>query len=139
MLVYTRAGDVLLLRRRTPANYWQSVTGSLEWHETALQAARRELREETGIRAVSALTDCRHVNRFPIVMPWKTRYAPGARFNLERVFRLLVPERRWIHLNPQEHSAYRWIAWEKAARKVTSWTNREAILRFVGPRVARVD
>ncbi len=133
VLVYTETGEVLLLRRQWPANYWQSVTGSLEWHETAVQAAQRELVEETGLRAASGrLTDCAYTQRFPIVTPWKRRYAPGARYNTEYVFRFVVTKRRLIRLNRREHTDYRWLPWEKAARTVASWTNREAILRFVG-------
>ncbi len=39
----------MLLERRRPPGFWQSVTGSLEWGELADAAARREVIEETGI------------------------------------------------------------------------------------------
>ena len=48
-MIYTAGGEFLLLERRKPPGFWQSVTGSLEWGETADAAARRELIEETGI------------------------------------------------------------------------------------------
>jgi len=48
VVIHTPRGEVLLLRRRQPADFWQSVTGSLEWGESTAQAARRELAEETG-------------------------------------------------------------------------------------------
>ncbi|MDH3954436.1 MAG: NUDIX domain-containing protein, partial [Gammaproteobacteria bacterium] len=41
--------QVLLLRRRRPFEFWQSVTGSLLPGETHEEAARRELMEETGL------------------------------------------------------------------------------------------
>jgi len=31
MVIYTTAGEVLLLKRREPPDFWQSVTGSLHW------------------------------------------------------------------------------------------------------------
>ncbi|MFA9461049.1 NUDIX hydrolase [Thiohalorhabdus sp. Cl-TMA] len=42
---------VLLVKRRNPpqAGHWGFPGGRLEWGETLLEAARRELREETGI------------------------------------------------------------------------------------------
>ena len=49
IVIYTAGGEFLLLERRRPPGFWQSVTGSLEWGETADAAARRELIEETGI------------------------------------------------------------------------------------------
>ena len=52
VVVYTAADEVLVLLRRQPPDFWQSVTGSLRWDEThPLDAARRELREETGLDA----------------------------------------------------------------------------------------
>ncbi|MDE2090244.1 MAG: NUDIX domain-containing protein, partial [Gammaproteobacteria bacterium] len=39
VVVHTRAGEVLLLERRVPPGYWQSVTGSLRWNEAPAAAA----------------------------------------------------------------------------------------------------
>lgn len=131
VLVYTRAGEVLVLRRRRPPDFWQSVTGSLEWAETEpLAAARRELREETGIRDV-AITDCGLINRFPILPQWRARYAPEVAENQEHVFRVELPERLPVRLNHEEHTEYRWLPREQAAARMSSHTNRDAVLRFV--------
>ena len=46
IVIYTVGGEFLLLERRRPPGFWQSVTGSLEWGETADDAARRELVED---------------------------------------------------------------------------------------------
>ena len=132
VLVYTQGGEVLLLRRVHPADYWQSVTGSLKWQEKPLQGAYRELAEETGLEPSEELLDCGYSNRFPIIAPWKARYAPEDRYNVEHVFRLELPAPIAIQLNLQEHSEYQWLPKEQAAARVSSWTNRDAILRFVG-------
>lgn len=130
VLVYTAAGEVLLLRRRTPEDFWQSVTGSLEWDETPEQAARRELFEETGLEAGDALIDCQVINRFPILPAWRARYAPDVAENVERVFRIVYPDRPAIRLDPAEHLEYRWLDRESAAALATSYTNRDAILLY---------
>ncbi|MCW9057391.1 MAG: dihydroneopterin triphosphate diphosphatase [Gammaproteobacteria bacterium] len=130
VLVYTRAGEVLLLERCHPAGYWQSVTGSLEWGEAAESAARRELEEETGLVAAD-LIDCHHSNRFPIHPAWRVRYASEVRFNTEYVFRLEYKERPDVRLHCAEHVRSLWLPRREAAEQVASATNREAILRFV--------
>lgn len=128
VLVHTGAGEVLLLRRRTPAWFWQSVTGSLEWGESPRQAAERELFEETGLRADGHLVDCGRMVTFPVVPPWKARYAPGVHLNREHWFRLAIPSHRLVHLRPDEHREHRWLPVPEAARRASSWTNRKAIL-----------
>jgi dihydroneopterin triphosphate diphosphatase len=130
VLVYTRGGEVLLLRRRYPPDFWQSVTGGLEWGEMPPQAARRELREETGIRAVPRY--CRIRNQFRIAPHWRHRYAPHASFNREHVFALELPHACDVRLDPGEHTEYRWLPWAAALRLASSWTNRKAIREVLG-------
>ena len=127
VLVCTRAGDVLLMERTRPHGFWQSVTGSLEWGESATAAAARELTEETGLVGAGRLIDLRHGERFPIVPPWRARYAPTVHFNLEHWFLLELPARRTIRVSTREHRQYRWLSAAAAARRATSWTNRKAI------------
>jgi dATP pyrophosphohydrolase len=126
-LVYNTAGEVLLLQRTRPKGFWQSVTGSLKWGESPQQAARRELYEETGIMAGNQLQDLAHHESFPIVPPWRSRYAPHARKNREHWFCLAVTGRRMIRLNTREHSEYRWVRAERGLQLASSWTNRKAI------------
>ena len=132
MVVYTATGEVLLLRRTQPADFWQSVTGSLKWGESPIQAARRELFEETGIMAGSGLLDLRHSETFPIIPPWRSRYAPHARYNREHWFALRLAGRRLILTNGEEHMSYRWLGCARAAALATSWTNRKAIKALYG-------
>jgi dATP pyrophosphohydrolase len=131
VIVYTAAAEVLLLRRRWPADFWQSVTGSLEWsQDDPMVAARRELWEETGLGAAVPIVDCGITNRFPIQPAWQ-RFYGTVRENTEYVFRAELPERLPICLNPEEHCEYLWLPRERAAARVTSYTNREAILQLV--------
>ena len=131
VVVYTLAGEVLGLLRRHPPDFWQSVTGSLRWEETEpLDAARRELREETGLGGEVAVIACGTINRFPILPPWRHRYAPDATENVEHVFRVPLPGRPPIVLNRAEHVECEWLPRAAAAARVASWTNRDAILQL---------
>jgi dATP pyrophosphohydrolase len=130
VVVYTQGGEVLMLRRRRPAWFWQSVTGSLEPGETPRQAAERELFEETGLCGVGRLVDCHRSVYFPIIPPWRGRYAPGTHLNREHRFRLQLSGRRTVRPNPHEHFEARWLPDNQALRRAGSWTNRQAILEL---------
>jgi len=128
-VVYTRTGKVLLLQRADAPDFWQSVTGSLRWDEAQpRQAALRELGEETGLKATEGLRDLHRTFRYPILPQWRHRYAPDAAENLEHAFALELPGEILITVNPAEHAAHGWFAFDEAAGKVASWTNREVIL-----------
>ncbi|MEN8174880.1 MAG: dihydroneopterin triphosphate diphosphatase [Pseudomonadota bacterium] len=127
VVVYTRGGEVLLLRRRRPAWFWQSVTGSLDWGESACHAALRELREETGLNGAGRLVDCHRDLCFPIVPPWRARYSPAHWYNTEHWFALCLDSRRTITLRVSEHREYRWLPLSSAVRRASSWTNRNAL------------
>jgi 8-oxo-dGTP pyrophosphatase MutT (NUDIX family) len=99
--------------------------------QTATAAAKRELGEETGLDLEPV--DCHAAQRFPMLPAWRARYAPDVATNLEHVFRVICPQRSAVTLNPREHSEYRWLPRESAAALASSWTNREALLRFVPP------
>jgi dihydroneopterin triphosphate diphosphatase len=126
VVIYTLAGEVLLLRRREPPDFWQSVTGSLYWDETPAQAAQRELAEETGLSGV-VIEDCRLQNRYAILPAWRPRYDPAVNENLEHVFRVALPEPCPIVIAPHEHTAFRWLSLDEALRTVSSVTNCAAI------------
>ena len=131
VVIYTRTGKVLLLKRADDPDFWQSVTGSLLREETEpRQAAARELREETGLRATEGLRDLQLTHRYPILPKWRQRYAPEVRENTEHVFAFELPAEIHITVNPAEHAGYGWFAFDEAAGKVASWTNREVILKL---------
>jgi dihydroneopterin triphosphate diphosphatase len=126
VVVYTRAGDVLLMERRQPPGWWQSVTGSLEADEMPWEAAVRELHEETGL-AADGLLDLGVNRRFTIAPAWRERFAPGVTENLEHAFALRLAAPVEIALDPAEHVRYEWLPLQAAAERATSHTNRAAI------------
>ena len=84
------------------------------------------------------LTETNVTNRFPILPEWRHRYAPGVTENLEHLLYLELPGTCRVTLNGKEHVGYRWMGLEEAIRKVTSWTNREALERMRA-RIGRRD
>jgi len=131
VVVYTRTGKVLLLKRADDPDFWQSVTGSLLWEETEpRQAAARELQEETGLTATEGLRDLQLTHRYPILPKWRPRYAPEVRENTEHAFALELSAEILIAVNPAEHAGYGWFTFDEAMGKVASWTNREVILKL---------
>ena len=119
-----------MLRRKYPSDFWQSVTGSLERGEKPLDAANRELQEETGL-VNQNLLDCHFSQIFEIYSIWRDRYEPGVTQNLEHVFRLRLPEKVDIQLDIREHEEFQWLPRMQAADLAFSYTNQEAILRWV--------
>lgn len=135
VVIYTRTGKVLMLRRADHPEFWQSVTGSLEWNDADPEAtARRELREETGIVASDELRDWGKSQRYVIFPQWRYKYAPGVTENTEHVFSVELPEERPVALSPGEHSEYVWVDFQEAAEKAFSWTNRDVILALAEQR-----
>jgi len=128
VVICTRGGEFLLLRRTCPVGFWQSVTGSLAPGETPRLAAVREVLEETGLRVGGALIDLHQSTMFPIIPAWRKRYASNVCFNREYRYALVLESRRLIRLNPMEHLEYRWLASPAASALTGSWTNRDAIL-----------
>ncbi len=118
--------QVLLMERRSPEGFWQSVTGSLLENESAVECAGRELAEETGFAAEN-LRDLGFTQRFPIAPEWRHRYAPGVAENVEHAFALRLDAPRPPALNANEHRAWRWMPAAEAVRTASSWTNRAAI------------
>jgi len=126
IVIYTDGGDFLLLERRRPAGFWQSVTGSLEWGELADRAARREVVEETGITQ-GVLVNLQWTQVYDILPAFGKVYAPGITRNLEHAFSLRLAQRVPVTLSDAEHVRYQWAPGSEAAGIVSSSTNRAII------------
>ncbi len=135
VVIHKSNGEVLLIERADKANFWQSVTGSLDVPDEDLAlAAAREVLEETGIDVrllpEGALVNMHHQIEYEIYPQWRHRYLPGVLRNTEHWFSLEVPDNTTITLAPREHVAYQWVTYAKEAEKCFSRSNGEAILQL---------
>jgi dATP pyrophosphohydrolase len=127
VVVHSDAGDVLLLRRSKPFDFWQSVTGSLNDGEAHADTAARELFEETGLTDEGMLTFSGVSRTFVIDSRWRNKFAPGVVENVEFEWRYRLVDKPDIVINDDEHSEYCWVPVDEAIAKVWSWTNRDAL------------
>ncbi|MGB5875719.1 MAG: NUDIX domain-containing protein [Bacteroidota bacterium] len=116
--------EYLLLRRareeKIYPGMWQIITGKVREGETAVQAARRELLEETRISP----------ERFWVLPYTGTFYDPGMdAIQISPFFAAQAPEQADPVLS-NEHAAFRWLSVEEASRMLV-WTGQREGLRLV--------
>ena len=132
VVLYNEHHQVVIMQRNDDADFWQSVTGTIEEGELPLATAYREVAEETGVvlsPESGDIIDCQHINQYEIRPEWRYRYPPDAFVNTEYVFVVQISSQAPIILT--EHSAYEWVEKSVAAERVWSPSNQAAILAFV--------
>jgi len=135
VVIHTAKGEVLLLERADHPGFWQSVTGSIDFiGESLIEAAARELLEETGIDAKNfsenALASMNHSIEYEIYPEWRHRYPVDTTKNTEHWFRMTLEDRVDIQLAPREHISFKWESVEHAASMCFSPSNQEAIRKL---------
>lgn len=109
------------------AAFWQGITGGVEEGEDLVEAAMRELAEETGI-VPSALEQIDYSYSFPMEEAWRGLYAAGVEEIVEYVFVALVDREQEPALS-WEHDRYEWCSLEQALALLSYPGNVEALKR----------
>ncbi len=113
-------GEYQYLLVQHHAGHWAFPKGHAENGETDLQAARRELQEETGISKVILLEDVSlaetyYFRRGDQTVSKKVRYFPG------------VVKDCAVHIQAAEIKAYRWVNAEGAFNLITFGESRRLL------------
>lgn len=117
-----------LLLRRIPklGGFWQGITGAPEGFDTLVQAAKREVFEETGFSP----PDIRSINfsyTFPVDPKWRNSYQSEVDEIAEHVF--VAEVKRVAPQLSFEHDAWKWCSFHEAVDLLKYPENVEALLR----------
>ncbi len=118
LLVVHRPGPEFLVLLRAPEGqgFWHLVSGGIEEGESPLEAARRELDEETALRPETFE---------PIALELRYR-APGGRWITLHPFAVEAPP-AWEPVLNDEHVDYRWCSEESALDLLEYFEPRAAL------------
>jgi len=123
LLRHSRDGEAefLLLRRAKDEELypgmWQMITGRIEADETAVECARREIREETGIECPTL-----------VVVPYIASFyfAPDDSIHHVPVFAAEVAGDAPVHLS-DEHDEHAWLSFDAAWERLVFPGHREGL------------
>jgi 8-oxo-dGTP pyrophosphatase MutT (NUDIX family) len=118
--------EYLLLRRILHWKGWEFPKGGVEKFEFKKSAAKRELFEETGNRAIK-------IKKYPV--SGKYRYhkllpdRPGLIGQTYRLYSAEIKGKK-MNLDKKEHSGYKWVSYEKALKLLT-FVDKKRCLKIV--------
>ncbi len=118
---YKDAGLEFLIIKRVPSDggFWQAITGTIEDGEDATQTLIRELAEEAGITTTLHVSDCLEIYNWE-----STEYELMGK---DHVFAVEVGDSTDIVINSEEHSEFRWLALDDAAKLLKFDGNKQSM------------
>lgn len=137
IFVARRGRSEILVVHRSPAGgaYWHTIAGGVEPGESAVEAARRELLEETGL-AVESLEAAGEAVEFWYPLSEepadrRAQYAEGVEEVHVDCFIVDAPD-GWEPTLDHEHDGYRWCAAADAPTEMFWPDTADALRRLLG-------
>lgn len=135
-VVIVRADRKILVMRRTMprGGFWQTVTGRIERGEKPIDAARRELWEETGAKFEVVPLNYEHC--FPLDPGITRRELVTVKWAHETGFATYVPVDFECRMAPKEHDGFEWLD-EQAAYERLPYAGLRHAVRLALERMPR--
>mgnify|MGYP001574899264 CR=1 FL=1 len=119
--------EYLILKRKKHWKGWEFPKGGIDKGEDMFNTARREAREESGIKPIK-------IRRFSVsgkyLYPHKLRDRPGKIGQTYTLFSAEVPFGKKTKIDASEHSNYLWTSYEHAV-KLVRYQNQKRCLGIV--------
>jgi 8-oxo-dGTP pyrophosphatase MutT (NUDIX family) len=118
--------EYLILRRKHHWIGWEFPKGGINLFELKRHAAKREVREETGLKLIG-------IRKFNVHEKYKYKKEfPDRPGKIGQTFTLFGAEvkKGRVKIDMKEHSGFKWMTFREAERKLT-WPNQKKCLRTV--------
>jgi 8-oxo-dGTP pyrophosphatase MutT (NUDIX family) len=118
--------EYLILKRKKHWIGWEFPKGGIERFETKRQTAKREIKEETGLKMIK-------LKKFHIKGYYnydrELKDRPGKIGQNYHLFAAQV-EKGKVSFDKKEHSGFKWMSYNEAEKKLT-WPNQKKCLKIV--------
>lgn len=121
----TKTQYLLLKRKSDTGGFWQPVTGGVEKGETKIQALKREVQEETGIKNLTKIIKNVHYYEFWDLFKQENRQ----RLIKEYVFGVEVSPNEKITIS-WEHTEHKWCSFKEALKLLKYNENKESLKKL---------
>jgi len=118
--------EYLILKRKKHWKGWEFPKGKIELFETKRMAARREVKEETGLKVLNIKRFKENGRYIYSKRVWDRPDKIGQTYHLFAV----EVEKGKPKLDSIEHNGYKWVSYKEAYKKLT-WPNQKKCLKIV--------